>query len=188
SPATLLLPRFPRRLFGMSVIEVRGLVKRYRGVLAVDRVDLDVGEGQVFGLLGPNGSGKTTTLSCTLGLLRPSEGVLRVLGEPSDALHRTRGAVGVVFDRAHVLGHLSVRDNLEYARRLRGGGGGGRSEAEALERVGIADLSRRRAGRLSLGQTKRLAIAMALAGSPRLLVLDEPLSGLDPLGVRSFLR
>jgi ABC-type multidrug transport system ATPase subunit len=175
----------------MHALEVRGLVKRYAGVLAVDRVDLTVEEGQIFGLLGPNGSGKTTTLSCSLGLMRPSEGSVHVLGHPASALHRTRGAVGVVFDRAHVLGHLSVQANMEYARRLRGrerGAGPGRAEAEALERVGIADLARRSAGRLSLGQTKRLAIAMALSGSPRLLVLDEPLSGLDPLGVRSFLR
>lgn len=172
----------------MLALEVRGLVKRYGAVTAVEHVDLEVPFGSVFGLLGPNGSGKTTTLSCSLGLVRPSAGSIRVLGEPASALHRTRGAVGVVFDRPHLLGHLSVRHNLEYARRLRGGRADGRSEGEALERVGLASLSARRAGRLSLGQQKRLAIAMALAGAPRLLVLDEPLSGLDPLGVREILR
>lgn len=171
----------------MPALEVQGLVKRYSGVPAVEGIDLSVERGQVFGLLGPNGSGKTTTLACSLGLLRPTAGTVRVLGHPAQDLFRTRGAVGVVFDRPHLLGHLSVRANLEYARRLRGHAGG-LGEAEALERVGLAPLARRRAGKLSLGQQKRLSIAIALAGRPSFLVLDEPLSGLDPLGVRELLR
>ncbi|MEX1026059.1 MAG: ABC transporter ATP-binding protein [Planctomycetota bacterium] len=171
----------------MAVLEVRGLVKRYGDVLAVDGVDLDVEAGQVAGLLGPNGSGKTTILSCCLGLQRPTSGEARVLGTPARALHRTRGKVGVVFDRPAILAHLSVAANMTYARRLRGHAGG-RSDRQALELAGIERLAKRRAGRLSLGQAKRLSIAMALGGSPEFLVLDEPLSGLDPLGVREVLR
>ena len=166
---------------------MRALTRRYGDVVAVQGVDLTVTRGAVYGLLGPNGSGKTTTLACALGLLRPTSGEVRVLGVPAERLHRTRGRVGVVFDTPALIKGLSVAANLAYAARLRGHGGG-RSAGEALELVGLTDLARRHAGKLSLGQQKRLSIAIALAGTPELLVLDEPLSGLDPLGVRQVLR
>jgi ABC-2 type transport system ATP-binding protein len=171
----------------MEALTVRALTRRYGDVVAVQGVDLTVTRGAVYGLLGPNGSGKTTTLACALGLLRPTSGEVRVLGVPAERLHRTRGRVGVVFDTPALIKGLSVAANLAYAARLRGHGGG-RSAGEALELVGLTDLARRHAGKLSLGQQKRLSIAIALAGTPELLVLDEPLSGLDPLGVRQVLR
>ncbi|MCP3918493.1 MAG: ABC transporter ATP-binding protein [bacterium] len=174
----------------MSALEIRSLHKRYGRLRVVEDLSLRVGRGEIYGLLGPNGSGKTTTLSCALGLLRPTSGQIDVLGEPVRHLARTQGRVGAVFDRpSHVAG-MTVKQNMAYAARLRGFDPrhrAGRSAAEALERLGIADLRRRRAGKLSLGQAKRLAIAAALAGDPELLVLDEPLSGLDTLGVRSML-
>ncbi|MEM8710242.1 MAG: ABC transporter ATP-binding protein [Planctomycetota bacterium] len=167
-------------------LEVRGLVKRYGGTKAVKGVDLTVERGQVYGLLGPNGSGKTTTLSCALGLLSPTSGTCRVLGVPARQLHRTRGRVGCVFDVPALLRGHTIRQNLRYQTRLRGHGGG-RALDDALERVGLGGFAGRRAGGLSLGQEKRLAIAGAIMGQPDLVVLDEPLSGLDPMGVRGML-
>ena len=169
-----------------AALEVRGLVKRYGKTTAVDGVDLTVGRGQVYGLLGPNGSGKTTSLSCALGLLPATSGSCTVLGVPAHRLHRTKGRVGCVFDVPALLRGHSVAQNLKYQSKLRGHRGG-RGLDEALERVGLEGFQRRRAGGLSLGQEKRLAIAGAIMGSPELVVLDEPLSGLDPMGVRGML-
>ena len=168
-------------------LQVRSLRKRYGATEAVKGVDLTVGRGQVYGLLGPNGSGKTTTLSCALGLLAPTSGTSEVLGVPSHALHRTRGRVGCVFDVPALLKGHTVAQNLAYQSRLRGHGGG-RDMQDALKRVGLEGFERRSAGGLSLGQEKRLAIAGAIMGPPELVVLDEPLSGLDPMGVRGMLE
>lgn len=171
----------------MNAIEIRGLRKRWGRQEVVRDVSLTVEAGQVYGLVGPNGSGKTTTLSCALGLLQPSAGTCAVLGVPSQRLHRTAGRVGVVFDTPTLVESLDCRGNLTYARRTLGHEGG-RALDEALELVGLAQLAGRRASKLSLGQKRRLAIARALLGSPELLVLDEPLSGLDTVGVRAMLR
>jgi ABC-2 type transport system ATP-binding protein len=168
-------------------LELRGLTRRYGARTVVEGLDLEVPTGSIFGLLGPNGSGKTTTLSCALGLLAPSAGEARVLGEPASRIHRLQGRLGVVFDAAIALPALTVSQNLEYVRRLLGHRRG-RGDSEVLEAVGLADRARQRAGSLSLGQQKRLAIAAALLGEPELVVLDEPLSGLDTLGVRRMLR
>lgn len=167
-------------------LEVRGLVKRYGRTEAVKGVDLTVERGQVYGLLGPNGSGKTTSLSCALGLLQPTSGTCTVLGVPARKLHKTRGRVGCVFDVPALLRGHTVAQNLRYQTKLRGHLGG-RLLDEALDRVGLSGFQKRRAGGLSLGQEKRLAIAGAIMGSPELVVLDEPLSGLDPMGVRGML-
>lgn len=170
----------------MAALEVMGLTKRYGRYLAVDDVSLTVERGQLFGLLGPNGSGKTTTLRCSLGLLAADRGRISLLGVPSRSLHRTDGRVAVVFDGPTLVPNLTCEQNLAYARRLLGHGGG-RPAKEALELVGIPHLGSQRAGSLSLGQGRRLSIARALIGRPELLVLDEPLSGLDAVGVRSML-
>ena len=172
---------------GDAALRVRDLRKRYGATEAVKGVDLTVGRGQVYGLLGPNGSGKTTTLSCALGLLAPTSGTCEVLGVPSPSLHRTMGRVGCVFDVPALLKGHTVAQNLAYQARLRGHAGG-RGMEEALRRVGLPGFEKRSAGGLSLGQEKRLAIAGAIMGSPELVVLDEPLSGLDPMGVRGMLE
>lgn len=171
----------------MAALEIRSLAKHFGRTKAVRDVSLSVDRGQVYGLLGPNGSGKTTTLSCALGLLRPTGGDIRVLGFPAHKIHRTRGRVGAAFDVDCLLTGLRVRENLEYAQRLLGHNGG-RAPTEALRLVGIERLSERRAGRLSLGERKRVSIARALLGDPELLVLDEPLSALDTIGARAMLR
>ncbi|GJM23484.1 MAG: multidrug ABC transporter ATP-binding protein [Planctomycetota bacterium] len=171
-----------------EALRIDHLRKTYGETVAVDDISLSVQEGRIYGLVGPNGSGKTTTLSCALGLLRPDSGELRVLAQPPGRLAETKGALGVVFDDPVLLPGLSLRANLGYARRLLGHSGG-RSDAEVLELVGMQGVpANRRAHGLSLGQGRRVAIARALLGKPRLLVLDEPLSGLDTVGVREMLR
>jgi ABC-2 type transport system ATP-binding protein len=170
-------------------LSVRALVKRYGAFAAADGVDLAVERGQAFGLLGPNGSGKTTVLSCALGLFRRTSGAAEVLGVSSDELWRLGGRLACVFDTPALLPGHTVAQNLAYQRRLRGTHGAGRGidEARALELVGLSSIASRRASGLSLGQKKRLSLAAALAGEPELIVLDEPLSGLDPMGVRDVL-
>jgi ABC-2 type transport system ATP-binding protein len=170
----------------MAVVTVAGLAKHYGPVKAVEDVSFAVEPGDIFGLLGPNGSGKTTTLACMLGLLRFDRGTIEVLGRPAADIERTAGQVAVVFDSATLVDGLTCRQNLQYARQLLGHDGG-RGFDEALALTGIESLADRRAGRLSLGQRRRLSIARALIGSPKLLVLDEPLSGLDTVGVRAML-
>jgi ABC-type multidrug transport system ATPase subunit len=171
----------------MFALEVDSLQKRYGKTVAVESVSFAVEPGSIFGLLGPNGSGKTTTLACMLGLVKPTAGRIAVLGESPRRLHRTLGRVGVVFDAPVLVRGLTVRRQLAYATRLFGHAGG-RSIDEALELAGLSGLEGRSVTRLSLGQQKRLAVAGALAGRPELLVLDEPLSGLDPPGARALLR
>ncbi|TDJ67207.1 MAG: ABC transporter ATP-binding protein [Planctomycetota bacterium] len=171
----------------MFALEVDSLEKRYGRTIAVENVSFAVEPGSVFGLLGPNGSGKTTTLACILGLVRPSAGRITVLGERPERLYRTLGRVGVVFDAPVLVRGLSVGGQLAYVTRLFGHEGG-RTIAESLELAGLTGLEHRHVGRLSLGQQKRLAVAGALAGRPELLVLDEPLSGLDPPGARALLQ
>jgi len=171
----------------MPVLELDDLHRRFGRRVVLRGLTLSVGEGELYGLLGPNGSGKTTTLACALGLLRPSRGSTRVLGEPAERIHRLQGRLGVVFDSAIALPAETARGNLEYLRH-RLGHSRGRSPRDVLELVGLADRARTRAGALSFGQRRRLSIAGALLGEPELLVLDEPLSGLDTMGVRSMLR
>lgn len=171
----------------MHPLVVDSLTRRYGRHVAVDGVSFKVERGAVHGLLGPNGSGKTTTLACCLGLLAPHSGEVAVLGQPARRLDRTRGRVGVVFDRPTAMRGQSVRGQVRYSARLLGHRGG-RKVNEALELVGLRHLARRPARGLSLGQQKRMALASALLGDPEFLVLDEPLSGLDPMGVRGLLR
>jgi len=171
---------------GSAVLEVRGLSKHYGDQVALGGIDFEVLQGQIFGLLGPNGSGKTTTLNCALGLLHPTSGSVRILGQPSQHIYETRGRVAVVFDKPVLLPSHTISQNLKYGERLRNQTVG-RKASEVLKLVGLVGLEDRKAGQLSLGQMRRLSIALALAGNPELLVLDEPLAGLDPIGVREIM-
>ncbi|MTE20483.1 ATP-binding cassette domain-containing protein [Streptomyces sp. TRM43335] len=174
-----------------TVVEVRGLTKRYRGgQLAVDGLDLDVPRGSVFGFLGPNGSGKTTTIRMLLGLIEPSAGSARLLGESMPAAAReVLPRVGALIEGPALYGFLSGRDNLlrfdaadptadPQTRAARVG--------EALERVGLTAAARRKARTYSLGMKQRLGLAAALLRPRDLLVLDEPTNGLDPQGMREI--
>jgi ABC-2 type transport system ATP-binding protein len=171
-----------------AVIEVEGLRKEYRRrkagrVRAVDDVTLSVPAGGVFGFLGPNGSGKTTTIRCVLGLSRPSDGHCRLLGAESPRrLPSVIGRVGSLVETPGLTSGVTARQTLEI---LATAAGIGPSRVDAvLERVGLAERAEDRARGYSLGMRQRLAIAGALLTPKDLLVLDEPTNGLDPQGTR----
>ena len=167
------------------MIRTRGLTKRYGGLTAVDEVDLDVREGDRYGFLGPNGSGKTTTVRMLLGLVLPTSGTVELLGERK--LKGVLPHVGALVEGPAAYGHLSGRANLRLADAA---GPGGRLRTrrarveEVLEQVGLAGIDRRPVKAYSLGMRQRLGLATALLRKPRLLVLDEPTNGLDPQGIR----
>jgi ABC-2 type transport system ATP-binding protein len=165
-------------------LHVRGLGRRFGPRWAVRDLDLTVQVGDVYGFLGPNGSGKTTAMRCMLGLIRPDAGEVAVFGS-RDAVARRRG-VGAIIEVPAFHPWMSGRDNLVQAAAYTGLGGHEASVAIArvLDRVGLTHRAQDAAGTYSLGMKQRLGIARALLGGPRLLLLDEPTNGLDPHGVR----
>jgi ABC-type multidrug transport system ATPase subunit len=173
-----------------SVITTRALTKRFGRVQAVDGLDLDVREGDVYGFLGANGSGKTTTVRMLLGLVLATSGEITILGEPMPAAaKRVLPQVGAIVENPAAYPHLSGRANLALFDAMgRDGTRRTRSAriAEALDRVGLGGVDRRPVKAYSLGMRQRLGLAASLLRRPRLLVLDEPTNGLDPQGIRDI--
>lgn len=167
--------------YGCSVIEVSNLTKRYRGGTAVDDLSFTVEPGRVTGFLGPNGAGKSTTIRLILGLDRPTSGRATVNGRPYASLDRPLTAVGALMDAGDLHPTRSVREHLRWLARSNGIGE--RRIGEVLEATGMAGAARKRAKTLSLGMKQRLGVAAALLGDPEVLMLDEPVNGLDPEGV-----
>jgi len=166
-------------------IEVRGLSKRYGEIVAVDHVDLTVKPGDVFGYLGPNGAGKTTSLRMMLGLIRSTSGSVRLFGrDPQLGVAALEGVAGFV-EAPAFYPYLSGRANLELCAALDGGSAGERID-EVLDIVELRSRAKDKVGGYSHGMRQRLGIASALLRSPRLLLLDEPATGLDPAGMRDM--
>jgi ABC-type multidrug transport system ATPase subunit len=172
------------------MITTHALSKRYGSLRAVDGVDLQVQRGDIYGFLGANGSGKTTTVRMLLGLVLATSGEIELLGEPMPRRRRTvLPRVGALVEGPAAYGHLSGRTNLTM---LDAAGPGGvrrtrrRRVEETLEQVGLARVGRRPVKNYSLGMRQRLGLAAALLRTPELLVLDEPTNGLDPQGIREI--
>jgi ABC-2 type transport system ATP-binding protein len=164
------------------MIEARGLVKRYGPMTAVDRLSFDVRPGTVTGFLGPNGAGKSTTMRMMLGLDRPDAGTVRINGQHYRDLRSPLREVGALLEAKAFHPGRTARSHLtalaasnQIPRRR---------VSEVLEITGLEKAAGRRAGKFSLGMSQRLGIAAALLGDPAVLVLDEPVNGLDPEGIR----
>jgi ABC-2 type transport system ATP-binding protein len=166
-------------------VEVRGLVKRYGELTAVDDVDLTVEAGDVYGYLGPNGAGKTTSLRMMLGLIRPSAGTVRLFGrDPMESVTALQGVAGFV-EAPTFYPYLNARRNLDLLAAY-DGHDAKRKIAAALDTVELSDRAKDRVGTYSHGMRQRLGIAAALLRDPKLLLLDEPATGLDPAGMRDM--
>ena len=175
---------------GEIVIRAQGLTKRYGATLAVDHIEFEVGTGEIVGILGPNGSGKTTTILMLLGLTEPTEGHAEVSGfDPLRDPLEVKRRVGYLPDQVGFYEGLSARDNLAYTGRL---AGLSRREIDerfrdALKRVGLADVGDSRVGTYSQGMRQRLGLAEILMKRPSVAILDEPTTALDPHSTQEFL-
>jgi ABC-2 type transport system ATP-binding protein len=178
----------------LTALVARGLTKRYGDADVVDRLDLEVGRGELYGFLGPNGAGKTTTIRMSLGLIFPTEGSVSLLGEPVFAEGRAAPAplahVGAMVEEPAFWKYLSGRRNLEYFARAGGRGPDTIARLErvdsVLETVGLREAADRRVKTYSQGMRQRLGVGLSLLGEPELLMLDEPTNGLDPAGMREI--
>ena len=177
----------------VPALEIRGLVKDFSSGLrglklrAVDHLTLRVEAGQVYGLLGPNGSGKSTTIKVLLGLLEPTAGDCTIFGVPSGRVEARR-EVGYLPESPYFYRHLSGRELVRFYARMCGLGGAALEArlAEVLALVGLADAADRRVGTYSKGMLQRIGLAQALVHDPRLLILDEPTAGVDPVGTAAI--
>ena len=165
-----------------NVLSIRGLTKRYRRIVAVDNLDLDIPSGRICGILGPNGSGKTTTLGMVLSVIHPSSGSFSWFGKPSD--HTARKRIGAILEAPHFYPYLSGVNNLRVVAKIKG------VPEEAiqskLELVGLSERKDSPFQTYSLGMKQRLAIAAAMLSDPEVLILDEPTNGLDPQGIHDI--
>ncbi len=169
----------------MAVIQTRGLSKRYRDNWAVDRLDLQVERGDVYGFIGRNGAGKSTTLKLLCGLARPTQGEALIFGKPvGDPVARRR--VGALIERPGLYPDLSGRENLRLYAALLGLDSPERQVDEILETVGLSPKAKKPVKHYSMGMKQRLGVGLALLGGPDLLLLDEPTNGLDPEGIREM--
>ncbi len=173
------------------VIETQGLTKRYGPVVAVEGLELRIEAGEVYGLLGPNGSGKTTTILMLLGLTEPSAGSVRVLGlDPVREPLSLKRQVGYLPDSVGFYGEMTAWENLAYIARLNGlppALAKARIE-RVLERMGLSEVARRPVGVFSRGMRQRLGLAEVLLKEPKVVILDEPTLGLDPEAAQEFLH
>lgn len=178
---------------GENVIEIRNLSKIYRDfwgrkkVQALNSVSLDVKKGEIFGLLGPNGSGKTTTMKILLGLLFQTEGDVRILGEPADNVEKNE-RIGYLPEESYLYRFLTADETLDfYGKLFKLPKDVLKERKDALiKRVGLEHARRRQLKEYSKGMTRRIGLAQALINNPDLVMLDEPTSGLDPLGTREM--
>lgn len=165
----------------MNVIELKNLSKNYGRKTVVDNFSLSVEKGHICGLIGPNGAGKTTIMKMLAGLAAPSSGGIGFFGR-NDELDKSRKRMAFMLEAPIVDKSLNARQNMEYVRYVKGVADKKKID-EMLDFVGLHDVGKKKAGKFSLGMTQRLGIAMALLTEPEIMVLDEPVNGLDPEGI-----
>ena len=169
----------------MSVIQTMGLSKRYKDRWAVDHLDLQVEQGDIYGFIGQNGAGKSTTLKLLCGLAQPTQGEALIFGKPvRDSVARRR--VGSLIEQPGLYPDLSGRENLRLYAVLLGLDSPERQVAEILKTVGLSPKEKKPVRHYSMGMKQRLGVGLALLGGPDLLLLDEPINGLDPEGIREM--
>ena len=165
------------------MITIQNLVKRYGSLLALDHLNLEIHEGEIFGLLGPNGSGKTTAINCLLALLKYDKGTITVMGkEMRPDSYSVKKEIGVVMQNVAVFEQMSVRENIDYFCGLYVRDKGKRRELvdEAIRFVGLEDYTKMRPKKLSGGLLRRLNIACGIVHKPKLIIMDEPTVAVDP--------
>ncbi len=169
-----------------TVIQTKNIVKRYGKFSAVDDISINVERGDIYALVGQNGAGKTTLLKLICGLTPPSGGKIELLGRSSPAqLGKARSHMGTMIETPGFFPYLSAKENLEYYRIQRGGKVKAKVE-DALEFVGLDKTGGKKFKSFSLGMKQRLGLALAIMDDPELLILDEPINGLDPMGIKEF--
>ena len=169
----------------MAVIQTMGLSKRYKDRWAVDHLDLRVEQGDIYGFIGQNGAGKSTTLKLLCGLARPTQGEALIFGKPvRDSVARRR--VGALIEQPGLYPDLSGRENLRLYAALLGLDSPARQVEEILKTVGLSPGEKKPVRHYSMGMKQRLGVALALLGGPDLLLLDKPINGLDPEGIREM--
>lgn len=164
------------------ILETKALCKNFRNQKAVNQVSLQVPENHVYGLLGPNGAGKSTLLKMITGMMRPASGEIIFKGETWS--RKALGEIGALIESPTIYDNLTAKENLQVRATLLGLPE--RRIEEALEKAGLTGTGKKRAGQFSLGMRQRLGIAAALLAKPRLLILDEPANGLDPIGIQAL--
>ncbi|MBR6257836.1 MAG: ATP-binding cassette domain-containing protein [Lachnospiraceae bacterium] len=174
-----------------NIVDVKNMTKQYGRQLALDEVSFGIKKGSIVGLIGPNGAGKSTIMKIMGGLVFPTSGSLKMFGESSEkGLNHSRSRTSFMIETPYAKADMSARENLEKQRRQKGIPDKGRID-EVLKIVKLEDTGRKEVKKFSLGMKQRLGIANALLGKPELMVLDEPINGLDPEGIveiRELLR
>ncbi len=165
------------------VLETESLTKTYRKKNAVDHIDLKIRKGDIYGFIGKNGAGKTTTIKMVAGLNNPSSGKMKLFG--SDNLQEGRKKIGSVIENPAIYPYLSARQNIEVQRILKGVTDKSITD-DLLNIVGLQNTGKKKAKNFSLGMKQRLGIALSLVGDPEFLLLDEPINGLDPTGIKDI--
>lgn len=166
----------------MNIIQTDNLTKKFGSATAVQGLSITVCEGEIFGFLGLNGAGKTTTIRMLLGMIRPTSGTIQLFGENLATKPNVWNEVGYMVETPHSYPELTVKENLSIIARLRGLQGA-KAIDEVIERLNLVRYRDTEAQHLSLGNAQRLGLAKALIHKPKLLVLDEPINGLDPAGI-----
>ena len=164
------------------MLQTKNLCKTFKSQKAVDNVSINITKGKIYGLLGPNGAGKSTILKMITGMLTPTAGEIYLDGKPWD--RACLGEIGALIENPPIYENLSARENLKVRSLLLGVDE--RRIDEVLQIVSLANAGKKKAGQFSLGMKQRLGIAMALLGNPKLLILDEPTNGLDPIGIEEL--